>query len=204
MAALLLFLKANWKWIAVLVAVLGLVGYIKVIQLERDHYHQQYVNAEAQITRLVDSSKIAEAQSAQDAAELTDKYKSTLATANTLVTENARLNAQNIAKDKELAAVKLSLNAVRMFNASKQSTAEEGQSTTTVSGNDGSTAATAKALEEKSQQAADTARTLADLLQVVNINDANHLKCIKTVEEWQSFWKDYSTRVEALNNAQPR
>ncbi len=197
MAALLLFLKANWKWIAVLVAVLGLVGYIKVIQLERDHYHQQYVNAEAQITRLVDSSKIAEAQSAQDAAELTDKYKSTLATANTLVTENARLNAQNIAKDKELAAVKLSLNAVRMFNASKQSTAEEGQSTTTVSGNDGSTAATAKALEEKSQ-------TLADLLQVVNINDANHFKCIKTVEEWQSFWKDYSTRVEALNNAQPR
>lgn len=194
--AIMTFLKNNWKWIAIGIAFLSLIGYIKTIQIERDHYHQRYISAEAQIAKLVDSQKIAEQTLRDESAQVTAKYKDTLKTANTLVTENARLNSENIKNAKELANVKLSLDAIRLFNASKQSTAEEANSSKAVSGNDDSTAAVAKALEEKSQ-------SLADLLQVVNTNDANHLKCIKQVEEWQKFWPDVEATVEKYN-AVPR
>lgn len=187
-----LFLKSNWKWIAVVLLIISLLGYIETIKLERDHYKNKVVAIQTELDNLVTSSAIKQKKLQADVTQITDKYKSTLHDANTLVTENAKLNGENIAKDKELASVKLSLNAVRLFNASKQSTSEQDSSSTSEQGNDGTTTSLAKALEEKSQ-------TLADLLQVVNINDANHLKCIKTVDQWQKFWSDYETAVEKVN-----
>lgn len=193
-AEILLFLKNNWKWIAVGVFILSLASYIEVIRVERDHYKSKSESVQLKLDTLVKTSNDKEAQLNADVNAITAKYKSTLADANTLVTATAKLNGENIAKDKELASVKLSLNAVRLFNASKQSSTEGNQPAKAESGNDGSTTSVAKALEEKSQ-------SLADLLQVVNVNDANHLKCIAAVNEWQRFWADFAASVESVNNA---
>lgn len=187
------FLKANWKWIAVALAISSLVGYIEVIKLERNHYKKQYQDIQLQLDTVRKDSKAKQDQLQADANAITSKYRSALTDANILTTENAKLNAQNIAKDKELTSVKLSLNAIRLFNASKST--DKDSVANTEQGNDGTSASLAKALEEKSQ-------SLADLLQVVNINDANHLKCIATVEQWQKFWSDYAASVETINAGQ--
>lgn len=195
-ALALAILKANWKWIAVAIAVGGLLAYIQTIKLERDHYKKNYTVVTLKLETLVKDAKVREDKLAADNEAITKKYQSTLKDANTLTTENARINAENIKNAQELASVRLSYNAVRLFNASKPSTTKDQKASPTVSGNDGTATSVAKALEVKSQ-------TLADLLQVVNENDANHQVCIDTVTQWQQFWTDYEQAVmESERNAQ--
>ncbi len=189
-ATILLFLRNNWKWIAVVLAIAGLLGYIETIKLERDHYKSKSNELQLQLDTAKKEADAKQTELQANADAITDKYRTTLATANTLVTENAKLNAQNIAKDKELASVKLSLNAIGLFNASKST--EQDSAPETKQGDDGKATAIAEALKESN-------KTLADLLQVTTINDANHLKCIATVEAWQKFWSDYEASVEAVN-----
>jgi len=190
----LAFLKNNWKWIALGLAIASLVAYIEIIKGERNHYKKEYQSTQLKLDTLVKSSKDRQDQLEADNVALSGKYANTLRTANDLTNIAAKLNGENIAKDKELASVKLSLNAVRLFNASKQPSTTTNQPAQAESSDDGTSATLAKALEEKSQ-------TLADLLQVVNENDSNHLKCIATVNEWQHFWSDFAASVESVNNA---
>lgn len=188
-----MILSKYWKVIAVAVVIGGLLTYTKIVAVERNHYKTKAETVEAKLESLIASSKAEEERLNNENAALTAKYKNTLRDANTLVTVNAKLNEENIKNAKELRDVKLSLNTIRLFNASKQSSSQEEKPATTVSGNDGTATSVAKALEEKSQ-------TLADLMLVVNENDANHLKCIATVTEWQNFWREYERIVNAGNN----
>ena len=184
----LAFLKANWKWIAVGIAALSLITYIKVIQLERNHYKNEYQQVQLKLDTLVTTSKANEEHLKNDNEALSHKYANTLRDANTLVTANAGLNERNIKLDKELAATKLSLNAVRLFNASKQPASTEAVAADTKPGNDAEAASTKV-----------SSSSLADMMLIVNENDANHLRCIATVEQWQKFWNDYVAIVEANN-----
>ncbi len=192
-ALALTFLKANWKWVLIGLFILGLVSYIATIKIERNHYKSEYEATEVKLAALVNSSKAKETLLDDGNKAISDRYANSLRDANSLVIANARLNQENIANAKELAAVKLSLNAVRLFNASKQSTTETSQPANTVQGTDGTTTPATETPVVTS--------TLQDLLAVTAVNDANHLVCIKTVETWQKFWIDYVNNVDASNNA---
>lgn len=178
MAALAwMFLKANWKWILIGLAILSLFGYIGYLKHEAGHYKKLYGEAKLEIAEIKSRE---EAQKAA-AAAITKKYED-LRVAYSMALEQRNTELQKrIANDKELASVKLSLAAARLFNESKQS----GDSTPTVEVHDGAT----PTAEEGSV-------TLTSIFQVVAENDKNHLRCIQQVTDWQNFWRDYEASVE--------
>ncbi len=189
LALVLTFLKSNWKLIAIGVAIAAVMGYIGVLRVERNHYAAKAKSLEVLVSSLKTQAKLQEDSLKADAADLTRKYQNTLKDANTLVTVNARLNAENIKNAKELRDVKLSYNAIRLFNASKQ--ADPNPAPQAVEGNAGNTSPASEA-------------SLQDLLTVVNSNDENHLKCINALEQWQKFWPDVEAAVNRANNANTR
>lgn len=176
MALALMFLRANWKWIVVGLAIAGLFGYIGYLKHEATHYKDLYGKAQLQIAEIASRE---EAQKAASAA-ITKKYND-LRTAYAMALEQHNTELQKrIANDKELASVKLSLAAARLFNESKQS----GDSTAAVEVHDGATAT-----------AENGSVTLTSIFSVVAENDKNHLRCIQQVSDWQNFWRDYEASV---------
>ena len=186
MELVLLFLKANWKLILPVLMLLGLFAYTGTIKLERDHYKKEYNQVVLEFNQFKKESKTQQDLLQEGANEVTSKYKNVLKDATTLTVENARLNAEAIKNAKELRDVKLSLDAVRLFNASKS---DDSPVADTKPGND----------EAPTPTKETPSVNLQDLLLVVNENDANHKACIKTVEAWQGFWQDYVKKVEAVN-----
>lgn len=182
----LMFLKANWKWILPVLLLLGVITYTKTLKFERDHYKKDLDAVTLEYNNYKKQSKENQDLLKQGATEITAKYQNVLGDATKLTIENARLNAENIKNAKELRDVKLSLDAVRLFNASKS---DDSSVAETKSGNDEAPTTTKET----------PTVNLQDLLLVVNDNDANHLACIKTVETWQNFWQDYVKKVEAVN-----
>lgn len=186
MELVLLFLKANWKWILPVLMLLGLFAYTGTIKLERDHYKKDLDAVTLEYNNYKKQSKENQDLLKQGATEITAKYQNVLSDATKLTIENARLNMENIKNAKELRDVKLSLDAIRLFNASKS--------------DDSSVADTKPRNDEAPTPTKETPSVnLQDLLLVVNENDANHKACIKTVEAWQGFWQDYVKKVEAVN-----
>jgi hypothetical protein len=207
-AAILLFLKANWKPIAILLFIGLLFARYETVVLERNHYQKQLTADKVVLndykdelskaqTEIAANNQKAEAdkkQAADVATELTQKYNGALTKLNQQVDQNEALNAKNIALSKELYGVKLSLNAVRLFNASKQAASDSAgvqqpgtQASPTVSGHGSDTGTTGI-----------SSSTLGDMLQVVNRNDSNHKKCIAQVKKWQDFWNDFSTKYNSI------
>lgn len=184
---ILAFLKTNWKPLIILGMILALGGYIQFLRVDLHHYQKKYNETQLALDTLVKTSKEKQDALAADSAAITAKYRGTLKSANDLIVVNAKLNEENIKNATELRNVKLSLNAIRLFNASKQSTTEENSTPPAVSGN-APTPGTAK-----------EAPNLKDLLLVVNDNDKEHLKCIKQVEEWQKLWGDVNATVQKYN-----
>lgn len=186
MELVLMFLKANWKWIIPVLLLLGVVAYTKTLKFERDNYKKDLDAITIEYNNYKKQSKENQDLLKQGATEITAKYRSVLGDATKLTIENARLNTENIKNAKELRDVRLSLDAVRLFNASKS---DDSPATDTKPGNDEAPTAAKEA----------PAVNLQDLLLVVNENDTNHKACIKTVEAWQGFWQDYVKKVEAVN-----
>jgi hypothetical protein len=181
----LLILKKYWPAIAIGLVVVASLSYIKILKVERDHYKGKAEQVQQQFDKLVKTSELNEKSLKEDNAKITAKYRDTLKDSGTLIVANAKLNQENIKNAKELRDVKLSLDALRLFNASKQSTVEGQAPTVAVSGNATGASTTQEAV------------TLQDMLLVVNENDANHLKCIDQVHAWQKFWKDYQISVNS-------
>ena len=188
MEILVLILKKYWLPILLGIVVLIAFARYETVRVERDHYIKKVASLNLELKQIKDDEAVKKQEQEQLAADLTAKYKNTLATANTLVTENARLNSENIRNAKELRDVKLSLDTIRLFNASKQDTAQD--VAPTIKGNDGNTSTTSKTSADVNLQ---------DLLLVVNTNDSNHLKCIRQVEEWQHFWVDFVKKQEQVD-----
>lgn len=199
------FLKDNWLPILLVVIGIGLYARYETVRIERDHYKAE-VTTLTQHAKDLDSKieannkafEAAKKQAAQDAATITAKYKDALIQRNQAIEVNSKFVEKQIAQDKELASLKLSLRTVELFNASKQSASVQQPGSgpsNSESANGGNTPSTDQA---SSQQ---TNVTLADLLLVSEQNDKNHLKCIAQVKTWQNFWDDYQTKYRKLQNA---
>jgi hypothetical protein len=163
-------------------ACLGLMGYIGVIKMERDHARKEVISLKLQIqknaaitSQLEDSNK-----------ELTAKYHEALKNQFALQSAQGEASIERIKKDEASKHITVSPDIVSLFNGLKP----PAQATPVAkSGDDGKAAALEK--------------TLNDLLQVVSVNDANHNKCIAQVEMWQEFWRDYEERYRAIVNVSP-
>lgn len=211
----LTFLKDNWIPLLMGIVLLGCVTRYEVVVLERNHYKAQVSELQKQISTqkttiadlrktIIDTDKIAQLQREnvnKAAAEITAKYKDALSKNESLLAKNRDLNDRRIRDDKELAAVRLSLRTVELFNASKESpsTSSGVSAPTTVPGDAKVTTPSGAALDATAVVGSKAGKvvTLADMMVVVNHNDTNHLSCIDQVKAWQSFWHDVEMKYKA-------
>ncbi len=187
-------LKKFWPYLLGAALIGGGLLYLKGLHMQIDHYKKEATtqkdNAKriaAQFNKALDDAEVREGKLALENAELTEQHRQVLTENSLLIDQHTTDLKKVIATNEELRKLKLSLNLIRLFNASKQPPGEHNEVTTNaVPGNDGKATAVVEA-------------TGNDLFTVIAINDANHLKCIATVEEWQKFWTGY---VENVNRAQ--
>lgn len=142
---------------------------------------------EAKIADAEHRTAVAEQLASQRATELTAKYQDVVKQNNELVDQVNKAVKEKISANEELKRVRLSLSLVQLWNESKQASS---QASAAVQGNDAKTSGA---------KAPTTEVTLQDLFIVSAENDANHLKCVKQVEAWQSFWQDAQKAVEEVN-----
>lgn len=198
---LLAFLKTNWLPILLAVVALGLVTRYEVVVKERDHYKDEVKVTQAEVKTLkqeiADNNKLAadKAKAAEAAAaELTAKYKEASHQRDQAIEVNTKLTEKQIAQDKELHRIKLSYNAIRLFNATKNMPTTSAQAPAAEPGHDSQATTAGKT----------TSVTLADALIVVAHNDAKYKKCVETVEEWQNFWTDFTVKYQAIASNAPQ
>lgn len=178
---ILLFLKDHILAIIITIACLSLMAYVGLLKHSNTVLRKEVGEYKMQIATL--HAKEASLEQASEA--LTNKYKDALAKNNAVVLANTKILKEKLANEKELSAIRLSVNAVSLFNSSKGNTNGQ-ESAAAIKGNDARTAALEK--------------TLADLYGVVYENDANHLICIDTVKKWQNFWRDYEATIVSVNS----
>lgn len=174
-----MFVKSNWKLIVIGLAIAALMGYIGFLKLEVSHYKTKYEDAQLVIAEIHSKE---EAQKAA-AAAITRKYENSQAAYKLALAELGKKTQEKIANDTELANTRVSLNALRLFNESKQG----GDTAPAVQGHAGETSGTSQGPGTTS---------LTTIFAVSAKNDENHLRCVKQVEEWQNFWRDYESSVQ--------
>jgi hypothetical protein len=165
------------------------------LKVERDHYKKQAATHTAHAKKIakqfndaLEESVARETQLEIDNGKLTDRVLEEQAAAQEWFDKHNKAVKERIAANEELRKLKLSLDLIRLFNASKQPPGEHNEDVAaTNSGNDGSATAAVEV-------------TGTELFTVIAENDSNHLKCIKTVEQWQTFWKGYVANVERARN----
>lgn len=179
-----MFVKDNWKLVLVGLAIASLLGYIQFLRLEANHYEKKYNEVKLEYAAFKTAAAKKEADLVALNAAITEKYNVSLKQYNKAVDENKKLLQERIKNDKELAALRVSYNAIRLFNESKRDPGSEA-TPQAEQGNDGE---------------ADTAQTysLSQVWSAVAENDANHWKCYHQVIEWQEFWMDYVAAVDSV------
>lgn len=184
LAVVRLFIGANWKWLVPVLVGILLAGYIGFLKVEVGHYKKQVGELNLTIATMErEAVRKSEAYSnASDA--ITAKYADQLdAKQKELDKEKSNALAARIKANKELAAVRLSAESVRLFNDSKQSPSD--QAAPAKPGDAGKASGTAEV-------------TLTDLFLVSKVNDENHLKCVKNLTKWQSFYSDLEQTVKQI------
>lgn len=182
-AALIAWLVSNWKLVLVGGLALAMAVYVETLRLEVGHYKGKAVTLQAQLDDAEHRKLVAESLAAQRAREITAAHADSLQKVNTALNERDKAIKDKISANEELKHVRLSLNLVQLWNASKQQ--PEAATPTAVQGNDGKTSTTEV--------------TLNQLFTVSAENDKNHLKCVKQVEEWQAFWQEYVKAKEEID-----
>ncbi len=174
------FVKTWWKVIVPVVLLLLALGYVKILHMEIDHYKSQVIELKKEAAIVAEKNKLLE----QAATDISKKFARQLE--NRLLEDQKRgkLAQERIKNDKETASIKLSPNIVSLFNAGKP---DNETTPTAISKDDG--------------EASSDSKTLKDLLVVTAVNDINHEICIKTVDEWQNYWKEYSSSVSAIGGS---
>ena len=169
----------NWKLIAVGLAIAAFAGYIGLLKHKVNSLTEDLAASELVIAKYKDN----EEKLVRQAAEITKQHEAVLKDFNAEVTKNAKLTQDKIKLNKELNSVLVTLNAVKLFNESKSNTSPPDA----VKGDDAETSGTPVV-------------PLASLFSIVAENDANHLKCVKQVEEWQVFWTDFASSVREVRS----
>jgi len=176
--------KSNWKIVLIGLAIVSLVGYIGFLKWEVRHYKTAFQDAKAELAAAAHREEQLEAANAG----ITRKYEESLKDQNALVDMAMNAIGERIKKDEELARIKLSPNAARLFNQSKR---DPSAKTAEAKQGDVGKASTPDAGTYSTGQNI----PLTDIFIVVAQNDANHWKCVKQVEMWQNFWGDYEQAV---------
>lgn len=185
LTTILPFLKTYWKVIVVVLAVLSLVGYIKILHWQIDSCKKENL----ELTLVIQQAN-AKSQKLEDHAKaLTEKYEDSLKEKQKKVDDLSNTLKERIKKNEESRRVKLSSNVVGLFNASKSESRSEPVAEAKPSDDGGASTP------------AQVTTTLNDLLLVSAENDKNHLKCIDQVHEWQRFWKDFAASVGSVNES---
>ena len=195
---ILAILKRYWPFLVGAIVIGGAITYIKVLKMEVAHYKKEVVEAKAetkrvtlQFQKVVDDAENREIQLSSDNAELSERIASLNNENTKLIDQHTTDIKEQVKTNEELRKLKLSLDLIRLFNASKQPPGEHNEVVANSNpGNDGKAAATQEV-------------TGTELFTIIAENDANHLKCIATVEKWQEFWKGYVANVERVRAQEP-
>lgn len=184
------FIKDNWKLVLGVTLIAALVGYVWFLNVRLDHWKGVAQERTAELAL----AKKKQADLEADFATITKKYESALVETKETVEKNAKLIEEAIQHDKELNILRVSYNAVGLFNASKRDPSRPAPKA--IQGNDGK-AGTA----DPSGTTNGLKRTvpLSEIFSLVAKNDANHWKCVKQVESWQAFWIEFEAAVAAAD-----
>jgi len=187
-----LFLKNNFQYIILGLMVLFIGGYITYINVDRNSLKKKVT----ELQLVINQAKAREAALELGNTAITEKYKTALAGLDMQQDKINSLLQEKIKNDKELKSLRVSLNAIRLFNESKRDPVV--QVTEAVEGNVGET----NTAQEDSGSNGGSGITipLTVVWATVAENDKNHWKCIKQVEAWQSFWKDYELNYTGATN----
>lgn len=183
LAPILLFLRANWIPISIGVACLALMGYIKVLHMEIDHYKGQVV----ELKQVIQKNAETEEQLQIANKGLTEKYKQALKNQFAMQDSQGQIVAERIKKNEASKHIPLDAELIGLFNGLKPAPPA---APTAVRGDAPN--------PSPDQEAVVPEKTLNDLLQVAAYNDNNHAKCIAQVQMWQEFWKDYEMNYKAI------
>jgi hypothetical protein len=181
----LTWLKANWKIALIGLAVVSLLGYIGLLRWQVSHYKTAFQDAKAELAAAAHREEQLEAANAG----ITRKYQESLKDLNAQVDKTMEVIGERIAKDEELASIKLSLNAARLFNQSKRDPSAKAPQAKQGDAGKAST-------PDASAYSRGLSVPLTAIFTVVARNDANHWKCVKQVDMWQNFWGDYEQAVQ--------
>ena len=187
----MLLLKAFWPYILGAALVIGFGLYIGTLKLEISHYKSQLAQTKAEYEAYKLEAEHQAKALEQNNAAINLKHKEVL---NYAFSELDKINKdikERIRGDKTARGISLPSSIVGLFNES----AGQGNTTTKTdpgnAGKAGSTKDTGPLVTEDSYN-------LGDLLFTADENNKNHWKCIKQVEEWQSFWHDFEVGVAGV------
>ena len=191
MGILLGFAKQYWMYIVIALVVAGTLGYIKILQIERDHYKAQRDSLQAAF----DQQKVAKEELQQEFDVVTRQFRDADAAwkqdrdhqkqeLNRAYRDNKELRAK-------LAATPANPDVVRVFNDSVQ-----GQPN----------GATAPPVSVSGDASSTKVCSEDDLLTAAVANNQAADDNAHQVEQWQRFWKDYLATLqkrEAMKNGTP-
>ena len=174
------------KLIAIGIAILAIVGYITFLHLEVKHYKDSANKWEVTYNTYKNSEEGMQAALKSSNSALTLQAKQELIAR--LKADEAKNQAikQRIQSDEAAKNIVVPTASVRVFNDSAAAGSDSTRAPATVSGDAGSTSTPATS---------DEVFTLQDIEGTAEVNNANHWNCIKVVEAWQVFWKEFSDNV---------
>ncbi len=179
---MLALLGMYWKQIGVMLLVVAALAYVEGLRLEISHLKTEVASSEAKYNVYKATAETQNAALKADAEAITQRFKDSL-TAQIKSEEDKNVAIQQrIKSDKELASIKLSANAVSVFNDGKAAS-------------DTVSTAAAKPTDAK---AGDQGPTFADLLSKVKENEKNQNECVDALTEWQKFWSAFVTSVQKV------
>ncbi|HEY4799452.1 MAG TPA: hypothetical protein VII99_10290 [Bacteroidia bacterium] len=211
---LLGFLKNNWEWVLLGIAILSLFAYVGTLKFEVSHYKSQA----AEYHLALDAMSEKEKKLDEEAVAITRKYETRSTAEYQQQLKDAKLNEQRIKNDQTSRTIHIPLSAIELFNNTYSTTNQTtsatkpinvGQTgTSSQSGNNaggngsntqGQPVTNANQVVIHKSIAPDDVGseiTLNDVLLVNNINRKRLLACNKQLDDWQSLWSDYSSAVK--------
>ncbi len=120
-------------------------------------------------------------------AALSKKYENALREKDAQAAIAAKAIKARILASEELKRLNLSADAIRLFDES----ANQGRT-------DSEGASDAKP-GDATAGSAPVSVTGTELFEAININNAAHWDCVRKVEQWIGFWKDYTANVQSVS-----
>ena len=214
--AILSFLKNNWQWVLLGVAILSLFAYVGALKFEVNHYKSQAADYHLKLDTIAEKENKLD----QEAIAITRKYETIGNAQYQQQKKDAKANEQRIRNDKASSDIRIPVSAIELFNNSNNAANQTTAATKSV--NDGETSTTSGSRTQQNRNGQDSQGqpildahqlvplqhtsiapddvaseiTLQDVLLVNNINRNRLLSCNASLQQWQGMWSDYSAAVK--------